>query len=397
VYESPWSLPDTPESPTGPAPDPYVAAAGIPDLPYGPAPFPPPASAPPPYVGHPTDTDWLGQKKLVDLWDRLENEKPLRLDAIVQAHAAALGLYSHLPDVGQEANELRRRLRTAFDAQHGRVVAMYLCSNRVVGGCALTEGEVFGEPGRIRRTLHTVLTTTDGELLTLEDEANSLARDAVAVFGDRPVWLSAMRRATDEIYESTTQVLYAAEKSDDDKRAAAIESARRKLVATADRTAVLIQRQSRFSYFGGVLVGALLAIALCVLLGLADRQWWSGQVAAGPFLAAGVFGTLGAVVSVFQRIASGSLVIDYTAGLWQKRLLGALRPVVGGVLGIAAHFVLVGGVLSGQLVSSNPRSAFAFFALVGFAAGFTERFATDLIERAASPLGGGPGGAGDRV
>lgn len=361
------------------APDPYESSATGPvGLPYGPAPF----SAVSAFLDDPTERD----RKLVDLWDRLENEKPLRLDAIVQAHAAAVGLYPHLPDVAREADELRRLLRTAFDAQHGRVVAMYLCSSRVVGGCALTEGEVFGEPGRIRRTLHTVLTTTDGELLALEDQAGALARDAVAVFGDQPVWLSAMRRATDEIYESTTQVLYAAEKSDDDKRAAAIESARRKFASTAERTATLIQRQSRFSYFGGVLVGALLAIGLCVLLGLADRAWWSGQVAAGPFMAAGIFGTLGAVVSVFQRIASGSLEIDYTAGLWQKRLLGALRPVVGGVLGIAAHFVLVGGVLSGQLVSSNARSAFAFFALVGFAAGFTERFATDLIERAAGAV-----------
>lgn len=366
------------------APDPYeLPQTGPVDLPYGPAPF---APAPPQFVDHPTPTGWWGEKRLVDLWDRLENEKPLQLDAIVQAHAAAVGLYPHLPDVGPEADELRRRLRAAFDAQHGRVVAMYLCSNRVVGGCALTEGEVYGEPGRIRRTLHTVLTTTDAELLALEDQAGALARDAVAVFGDRPVWLSAMRRATDEIYEGTTQVLYAAEKSDDDKRAAAIESARRKLASTAERTATLIQRQSRFSYFGGVMVGAVAAIVLCVLLGLADRAWWSAQVAAGPFLAAGIFGTLGAVVSVFQRIASGSLVIDYTAGLWQKRLLGGLRPVVGGVLGIAAHFVLVGGVFSGQLVSADPRSAFAFFALVGFAAGFTERFATDLIERAAGAV-----------
>ena len=54
-------------------------------------------------------------------------------------------------------------------------------------------------------------------------------------------------------------------------------------------------------------------------------------------------------------------------------------------------FAVFGGGSDGDAVDSGgftgagvAREAFAFFALVGFAAGFTERFATDLIERAAA-------------
>jgi hypothetical protein len=378
------------------APDPYGAQAPEPYQPGWaiPSPYEPPSPAgqipEPPYAAPtPYPTPWRGTRRLVDLWDRLEYEQPLQFDAVVQAHAAAIGLYPALGDIRTEANELRRTLRHAFASQHGVVVSQYLCSHRVVGGAALTEGAVHEQPGRIRRQLHTVLTTSDGDLLELEDRANALTRDAVTVFADRAAWVPQMRSCTDEIYAAMTHVLHAAEQEDAAERAAATESARKEMASTTDRVQVLIQRQSRFSYFGGTLAGAALAIGLVVLLAFADRAWWSHQVAAGPFLAAGMFGAFGAVASVFGRIAGSGLIIDYTAGLWQKRLLGGLRSVVGALLGIAVHFVLVGGVLGGQLVTGNARTAFAFFALVGFAAGFTERFATDLIERAGQLVGGG--------
>jgi hypothetical protein len=382
-YQAGWVVPSPYESPSE---SPYESQpqGQIPEPPYvAPTPYPPP-----------NPTPWLGPRRLVDLWDRLDYEQPLQFDAVVQAHAAAIGLYPALGDIRAEANELRRMLRHAFASQHGAVVSQYLCSHRVVGGAALTEGAVHQQPGRIRRQLHTVLTTSDGDLLELEDRANALTRDAVTVFADRAAWVPQMRRCTDEIYAAMTHVLHAAEQEDDAERAAATESARKEMGLTSDRVQVLIQRQSRFSYFGGTFAGAALAIGLVVLLAFADRAWWSHQVAAGPFLAAGMFGAFGAVASVFGRIAGSGLIIDYTAGLWQKRLLGGLRSVVGALLGIAAHFVLVGGVLGGQLVTGNARTAFAFFALVGFAAGFTERFATDLIERAGQLVGGGTSSSG---
>lgn len=374
-----WLLP--PDSNSRPPPPPPGQPARV-DLPFaGPLgrPAPPPRSA-----------GWNGSRALADLWYRLDHEQPLKFDAVVQAHAAATGLRPNLSaEIRAEAHELRFRLRAAFAEQHGRLEAMYLCSRRVIGGAALTEGVLPDVRGRrVRRTLHTVLNSSEPALLGVADRAEALANDAVTVFADRPAWLPQMRRATDEVYAVISRVLSAVEQEDDRERAAAVLAAQQEADATAQRVEVLIQRQSRFTYLGGALAGAVLCIGLAVLLGLADRRWWAGQVAVGPFLAAGIFGVFGAVTSVFQRISNGSLILDYTAGLWQKRLLGALRPVVGGVLGVTAHFVLVGGILGGRAAAADARATFAFFALIGFAAGFSERFATDMIERAGKVLAG---------
>jgi hypothetical protein len=79
------------------------------------------------------------------------------------------------------------------------------------------------------------------------------------------------------------------------------------------------------------------------------------------------------------------LLIDFTAPKQQKIALGALRSIVGAVFGAVVYFAVIGGLLAVEARTGKDASiTVAFFAVAGFAAGFSERFATDVLQRASS-------------
>jgi len=64
-----------------------------------------------------------------------------------------------------------------------------------------------------------------------------------------------------------------------------------------------------------------------------------------------------------------------------------LRPIVGAVFGAVVYFAIIGGLLAVQARTSKDASiTVAFFAMAGFAAGFSERFAVDVLQRASSGI-----------
>jgi hypothetical protein len=62
------------------------------------------------------------------------------------------------------------------------------------------------------------------------------------------------------------------------------------------------------------------------------------------------------------------------------RRSGGLRPLVGVTFGAVAHFALIGGVLASVTETAGRAAAFGLAAVTGFAAGFSERFATDIVK-----------------
>ncbi len=140
------------------------------------------------------------------------------------------------------------------------------------------------------------------------------------------------------------------------------------------------QRQAQLSYTKGMLLGAtaigLVSLAIGVAFYLTDTP-----AADGVALLAGA---LGALVSVLQRMTSGSLRLDAHAGNGMLFRFGALRPVIGAILGMAVFAFLAGGLL--PAISSAPDEELAFFAAVAFLAGFNERFAQDVIAHSGKQL-----------
>src|SRR5215467_10707071 len=62
-------------------------------------------------------------------------------------------------------------------------------------------------------------------------------------------------------------------------------------------------------------------------------------------VAALIGGAIGAVVSVVQRINSGSFELDYDVGGPYIFFLGGLRPLIGGAFAVAISFAFDGGLL----------------------------------------------------
>jgi hypothetical protein len=287
------------------------------------------------------------------------------------------------PELRAESRLVERMLEERYlEAEEDGIRSEYWCQ-KAYGGCALTT------KGR----LHSVLNTFARELVVLEGSIRQLARDVDRVFDD-PGCASQREEALETLYSVMARVMATADLfADTDTSPAAREEAlvavRAEWSLAQRRTAILIQRQARFEYLGGVALGLVLTLALFAGLGALAAVHWPNQIAAPAFLAATLAGSVGALVSVVQRMASGDLVLDYTAARRQKTLIGAARPLVGAIFAAVVQFALLGGLLTmqGSMSSAqNTPATFAFFALTGFAAGFSERFATDILERAGATL-----------
>jgi len=135
-------------------------------------------------------------------------------------------------------------------------------------------------------------------------------------------------------------------------------------------------RSGQIVYVGGMLLGLLpLAglIAVAILLRVADWSNVSVRIALVCFAAGGV----GALISVMSRMNAGRVNVDWEFGKDTLRTLGALRPFVGGVFGVATFFALKSGVVALQ-VGDQTKSSY-FYILFAFIAGFSERFARDML------------------
>lgn len=299
-----------------------------------------------------------------------------------------------------QSRELERLLRDRFVQELGEpIVNEYFCV-RAYGGCALTRS------GRI----YSVLNTYAADVMEIEASVKQLDRDALRVFASArqsPDRDAQVREIGETLYSVMTRVMATADVlTRDPAEAAAKDGATRPdtpapaggedpLVAlhrewdqARKRVLALMQREARFDYFTGVMIGVFAAICLFGGIAALAHVYWRDQVATPSLVASTVSGAIGAAVSVAQRMANGTLVLDFTASRQQKYVLGAARPVVGAVFACIAQFALLGGLLT----MANPNSpdqtsaTFAFFAVIGFASGFSERLATDILERAGSVL-----------
>lgn len=150
---------------------------------------------------------------------------------------------------------------------------------------------------------------------------------------------------------------------------AVIEQAR----AYYDRSA---QRQAQIEYFIGMAAGLALLVGGLFALGVLTGAGFSTEPLLYTPLAAG----LGAFVSVLARMTRGQLVLSYESGRLIMRLLGLIRPLLGGLLGAAVYVLLAGGLLTIEPPAGKPQ--LFFYIGIAFISGFSERFAQDMVARA---------------
>jgi hypothetical protein len=106
---------------------------------------------------------------------------------------------------------------------------------------------------------------------------------------------------------------------------------------------------------------------------------WNAKLDTDPLLYTPIAAALGAFVSVLSRMTRGQLVLSYESGKTMMRLLGAIRPLLGALFG-AAVFVLLESQMLGISPPQHPSEY--YYVGIAFLAGFSERFAQDMIAKA---------------
>jgi hypothetical protein len=155
---------------------------------------------------------------------------------------------------------------------------------------------------------------------------------------------------------------------------------------TQERYVRAAERHAETTYFLGMLVGGVVLGALALAV---HRMAGGTQMAVREealLIVALVVGGLGAIVSVMQRMTSGNLTLRYRAGVLTIVFVGAFRPLIGAIFGLLLYVLTVSGLLPLKLPAEAPPdttlvndAVLYFFAALAFFAGFSERFAQDML------------------
>ena len=275
------------------------------------------------------------------------------------------------PDEGASAARYDHA-RRAFERRHGEIVAAYWCSH-LESAVALTEkrrarGWLGPTWGFHRET--DWATRASPEVAAELHRCDELAVRANAVLtGVRQ--RICMRLVAAAAAHLLSVVDEPGETADPALAATALQHERAAIDEAEKYYRGAANGQAQMVYFGGLATAAIVISLICTIwLSIS----WSTPVAVL------VAGSIGAVVSVIQRINSGHFTLDYDVGSPYAFFLGALRPLIGGTFAVVIAFAFTGGLLHLPVAAgeSGSNRHLALFVL-GFLAGFSERWAQDTL------------------
>jgi hypothetical protein len=284
----------------------------------------------------------------------------------------------HESDTPGRATATYREVLEDFERRHGEVASAYWCSE-VQSGAALTEKKRSLPWLTPISTFHR---ESDWATQNAPDVARELYRcDDLAVRAKIVLKGIRQRICLRLVMASASHLLSLvdsrAKHTDDAAAAATLEHERKALDEIEAYYCQAANGQAQIVYFTGMVFSAAL-ISLVVGLFLALGS-------AGAVFSALIAGAVGGVVSVIQRINAGHFDLEYDVGRPYAFFLGGLRPLIGGAFALAIAFAFKSGVLHLPL-STNHSASEEHFALVvlGFVAGFSERFAQDTLAAVAN-------------
>ena len=149
-----------------------------------------------------------------------------------------------------------------------------------------------------------------------------------------------------------------------------------RLAALELRSEQSAQRAAQLTYFTSMLV----ALGPILVIGLVFGVWLDHTVtnfSLTTYTATLIAGAVGAILSVMVRMSHGSFQLDPTVGLIWIRVLGFVRPFIGGIFGLVSYFALTSELL-GVRLSPGPGKFYAL-CVIALAMGFNERWAKDML------------------
>jgi len=275
-----------------------------------------------------------------------------------------------------------QRCLSSFTRRHGEIVDAYWCTHEI-SGVALTERAKWGWRGiwPHRETVTRLHQATDWATKNAQPIASELhACESLAIRANE-VLLGTSERIVMQLLLALTGRLLAVVDGDDPPEPGAVrravEESRKQLKEIHSYYDRAGQKAVRVFYVGGMLVGlSLLGLAMLVAWGAGGRE--------RLLVAIGMGGT-GAVVSVLSRMASrdSRFNLDHEVGQKEARRLGAFRPFIGATFGALLYLAVSGGLVDVAAVPDAKRTL-AFYAVIAFLAGFSERWAKVVLDLAPS-------------
>jgi hypothetical protein len=167
---------------------------------------------------------------------------------------------------------------------------------------------------------------------------------------------------------------------------AALELANEELKELCEQLRQLAYHNAQQLYLLGMIPGIAVLIFLSIIAG---RTTISG-IDVQDLLIVLAAGGLGAVLSVMTRITSKKTPLEIPDRTSHALITvaGLFRPIIGGIFGLALYILLNAGLVDVfKLPEHDPAKRLFFFGAVAFLAGFSERWAQDVMVGAAPPGG----------
>ncbi|MDX6471270.1 MAG: hypothetical protein QOK22_86 [Gaiellaceae bacterium] len=290
------------------------------------------------------------------------------------------------------AEEYDRALKR-FQSAEGEILEAYWCVRRP-SAVALTEKRqsrrerLLGEHRiRLHRLSNWLMPRSAQKLVFLLHDCDELAIRSEEILRGTP-----KRIALRSIYEVESSVLAFLERTSGRPSTAEVDEfvggSKHAMRTARECYAVAADKVARMVYVGGLFAGVAAMLPVAVLAGLG--LWIFGalhlhQHGTQAFFACLTAGAVGAFVSVLSRMSSpAKFELDPEVGRRAIFYLGAYRPLVGSIFGLALYFLL-----QSSLLQVESGKEFATFVVAAFLGGFSERFVKVMLNSAEQSVGGG--------
>lgn len=289
-----------------------------------------------------------------------------------------------LREDGSGSEDRYQELRAAFVQDHGEITDAYICESGPMA-VALTSVQPKSLERRLLRYKDRIEMYTETErLVRMHPEVaqvlhraevqNVSVRNALRGLSQRLlvnwlfVWMRDLMLASVPNVDGTVVPLTAEE----------IEEQGRELDRIDAHYQQAASREAQIVYLGGMLSGVL---ALCAVTVPAGILLAASDVPVNltTFFGCLIAGALGALVSVVTRMSADKFHVRHELGRSYVQRVAAFRPFIGGVFGLLVYFALQGGVIRQLDVPEAERDRFAFFLVLAFAAGFSERIVKEVL------------------
>lgn len=282
------------------------------------------------------------------------------------------------------AESVYRATLARFEHECGEIVDSYWCTN-VRSAVALTEKPRLGRSSELR--FHRVsdwATKNEPEIAALLHKCDELTIKIGRILRP-PTRDIAMRLVVSSATHLLSLVDRPAEHRRHEDRETALAHERKQLEDAERYYDEVGKRQAQLVYLRGMIGGIFPIVVLMLALWLISPYDFNVE----RIVLAIAAGAAGAMLSVMSRMTDRKqgFQLDYELGRRPLVVFGMIRPLLGAAFGVVLYAAIASDVVHLRLEGTTGSTETYFYALLSFAAGWSERLAKDVLDATEMTVG----------